>query len=283
MRICSSYGASIYPYPQTPAELTDQLQKIDERLRTMGTVQEHTLEQKHTRLNEIKTHLRSWGRIVAREKAVYHTLNLFSADRYAKCLVGEGWVAKRNVPFIHTKLISASAAAQSQIASIATPLRTKKTPPTFIRSTKFTEAVQTMTDAYGIANYREVNPALIAIFSFPFLFALMFGDFGHGFLLAAVGAVFCIFEKKFAKMSSDVRPFSPVILLSFFLLFPSALVALSFSLLFDRPPVLSLLSSSPPPTLSSSSTSTSAATSSSAWASWQSTSASSTTSASPSP
>jgi V-type H+-transporting ATPase subunit a len=35
--------------------------------------------------------------------------------------------------------------------------------------------------------YKEVNPAVFACISFPFLFGVMFGDMGHGLLLFLLG------------------------------------------------------------------------------------------------
>jgi V-type H+-transporting ATPase subunit a len=47
---------------------------------------------------------------------------------------------------------------------------------------------------YGIPNYKEVNPSVFAIVTFPFLFGVMFGDIGHGAVLLLVGALMCIFN-----------------------------------------------------------------------------------------
>tara|TARA_R110002050_G_scaffold115831_1_gene232142 strand:+ start:235 stop:1038 length:804 start_codon:yes stop_codon:yes gene_type:complete len=38
-------------------------------------------------------------------------------------------------------------------------------------------------DAYGVPRYKEINPAVLSMVSFPFLFGVMFGDVGHGILM----------------------------------------------------------------------------------------------------
>ena len=54
---------------------------------------------------------------------------------------------------------------------------------TYFQMDDFVYPFQTIVDTYGIPRYKEVNPGLFSIISFPFLFGIMFGDIGHGFLL----------------------------------------------------------------------------------------------------
>lgn len=47
--------------------------------------------------------------------------------------------------------------------------------------------------------YREVNPTIFTIMTFPFLFAVMFGDVGHAVLMLLVCLFLVANEKKMMK------------------------------------------------------------------------------------
>ena len=61
------------------------------------------------------------------------------------------------------------------------------TPPTSFIVTDVTFVFQQLADTYGTCRYKELNPAIVSIVTFPFLFGMMFGDIGHGSLLLFAG------------------------------------------------------------------------------------------------
>ena len=65
-------------------------------------------------------------------------------------------------------------------------------PPSRFKLNAFTAPFQMIIDTYGIPRYKEINPGLFTVVSFPFLFGMMFGDIGHGLMLLCFG-VYLIF------------------------------------------------------------------------------------------
>ena len=82
------------------------------------------------------------------------------------------------------------------------------TPPTFFKRTEFNDAFLQIVDTYGIPTYKEANPAVISIVTFPFLFGMMFGDLGHGSIMFTFGAILVLFAGSLRKSAvAGILPF----------------------------------------------------------------------------
>ena len=95
-----------------------------------------------------------------------------------------------------------------------------KKPPTYFKLNDFSKPFQIMIYKYAIPRYREINPALFSIVTFPFLFGIMFGDIGHGGLLILLG-FFLIYQKyeilkKYNYLNILVKNRYFILLLGFF-------------------------------------------------------------------
>ncbi|XP_075579216.1 V-type proton ATPase 116 kDa subunit a 1 isoform X27 [Pelecanus crispus] len=98
----------------------------------------------------------------------------------------------------------------STVPSILNRMQTNQTPPTYNKTNKFTSGFQNIVDAYGIGTYREINPAPYTIITFPFLFAVMFGDFGHGILMTLIAVWMVLRESRILSQKSDNEMFNMV-------------------------------------------------------------------------
>jgi len=92
----------------------------------------------------------------------------------------------------------------SETKSILSLLESEtESPPTFLRTTKFTQGFQGLVNTYGVPRNREVNPGAIAVIFLPLLLAIMFGDVGHGSLLLLLALFFITNERKLSTMKLD--------------------------------------------------------------------------------
>ncbi|KAF8894807.1 V-type ATPase, V0 complex, 116kDa subunit family [Infundibulicybe gibba] len=198
-KVSESMGATIYPIDANADKRSDSLREVLARLEDLQTVLYSTGSSRRSELVKVGESLRSWQDVVRKEKLIYETLNYFNYDVRRKTLIAEGWVPTRDIATIQLALRHATEESGTSVPPILHELRTNKVPPTFHRTNKFTEGFQTIMDSYGTAAYQEVNPGLFAVVTFPFLFAVMFGDIGHGAIIFCAALYMIMKERKLAK------------------------------------------------------------------------------------
>lgn len=201
-KISESLDATLYSIDHD--NRASQLIECNARLDDITSVLTNTNTTLHAELRLIATTLTEWSIIVKKEKAIYSTMNLFEYDPARKCLIAEGWVPRNDLTSVQASLRNISDSASGGSRPIMNELRTGKEPPTFHRTNKVTGEFQMIIDSYGIAKYREINPTIVAIVTFPFLFAVMFGDIGHGFIMVVAGGLMCYYEKPLAKVRDEL-------------------------------------------------------------------------------
>jgi V-type H+-transporting ATPase subunit a len=196
LKICDAFGASCYPVPEDRTKQLQITREVTSRLSDLEATLDAGLRHRNQALAAIGSQIWRWSLMVRKEKAVYDTLNMLNFDVTKKCLVGEGWCPIFAIPQIKDALERASLHCNSQVGIIFHELDAIEQPPTYFKTDKFTNAFQEIVDAYGIARYQETNPAVYSIITFPFLFAVMFGDWGHGICLLMGALVLIAREKK---------------------------------------------------------------------------------------
>ena len=193
LKICEAAGANRYPYPDDAPRAAAMAAEVDGRLRELQAAVDAGERARGALLDAVAADVSGWKARVARETAIYHALNKFSVDVTRKVLVGEAWIPARSTSAVAAALRSS---APRGVGAALTPLLTYDSPPTHFATDKWTSCFQAIVDAYGVARYREANPTLLTIVTFPFLFAVMFGDVGHALLMLAGAGALVAWEKK---------------------------------------------------------------------------------------
>ncbi|XP_064549490.1 V-type proton ATPase 116 kDa subunit a 1 isoform X6 [Drosophila montana] len=202
-KICEGFRATLYPCPEAPADRREMAMGVMTRIEDLNTVLGQTQDHRHRVLVAAAKNLKNWFVKVRKIKAIYHTLNLFNLDVTQKCLIAECWVPLLDIETIQLALRRGTERSGSSVPPILNRMQTFENPPTYNRTNKFTKAFQALIDAYGVASYREMNPAPYTIITFPFLFAVMFGDLGHGAIMALFGLWMIRKEKGLAAQKTD--------------------------------------------------------------------------------
>uniref|UniRef100_A0A8C1X6Z4 V-type proton ATPase subunit a n=1 Tax=Cyprinus carpio TaxID=7962 RepID=A0A8C1X6Z4_CYPCA len=182
-KVCEGFRASLYSCPKTLYERKQMSNSVMTQMEDLRMILRRTEEYRAGVLTRAAEHVQEWGSKVKKMKAIYYTLNLCNIDITQKLIVAEIWCPVSDLAVVQNALIKGSEQSGSSVTPVLNRIQTQQTPPTFNRTNTFTEGFQAIIDAYGVGTYQEINPAPCTIVTFPFLFAVMFGDCGHGLVM----------------------------------------------------------------------------------------------------
>uniref|UniRef100_A0A8C1AIJ2 V-type proton ATPase subunit a n=1 Tax=Cyprinus carpio carpio TaxID=630221 RepID=A0A8C1AIJ2_CYPCA len=201
-KICDCFHTQTFPYPESQAEREETLNGLRGRIEDIKSVMGETEQYMQQLLVRALARLPEWIVQVQKCKAVQTVLNLCSPSVTDKCLIAEAWCPVSQLPALQSALREGGSG--SGVDSFYNRLPASTSPPTLFPTNSFTAGFQNIVDAYGVASYREMNPAVYTIITFPFLFAVMFGDVGHGLLMTLV-ALWMILEEKDPKLRKNTN------------------------------------------------------------------------------
>lgn len=187
MKICDGFKAKIYDPPMNIFARTSLVEDINEQLEDLKQIIELTREHYTMGLMDVRQEYRTLHAKVLKMKAIYYRMNFCDGYSIEKYYIAEGWIPADEIENVRFVLNKEAESRAYPIKPIVVEIRRKGIPPTFHPTNKFTRGFQNIIDAYGIASYGEINPAPYTIITFPFFFSVMFGDVGHGAIMAGVG------------------------------------------------------------------------------------------------
>ncbi len=181
----------------TPAEVTKALTKAIEESKKKIEVLEGELR-KLGQAHESELRSLLWDVHISRLTA--DAMARFGQLRHTYVVVG--WVPASELEALRKRLTQASPEIVIEARSIS-PSEHPGNVPVELRNPGFLGAFELLVNTYARPRYEEFDPTILIAVTFPLLYGAMFGDVGHGLVLAAFGAL--VASKRVPKLPLPPR------------------------------------------------------------------------------
>ncbi len=174
----------------TPAEIIQSLRKDIENTKANIEKQKAAIaELRKTHESQLQPAL--WS--IRASRMLADAMSHFGKLKYTYLIVG--WVPSANVPGLTQNLKQVS--ENIIIDTTATkPADAGQGIPVSLHNPPVLSAFELLVNTFARPRYEEIDPTILISITFPLLFGAMFGDVGHGLLLALLGVLLIVFGRR---------------------------------------------------------------------------------------
>mmetsp|Transcript_19821 Transcript_19821/g.29639 ORF Transcript_19821/g.29639 Transcript_19821/m.29639 type:complete len:859 (+) Transcript_19821:31-2607(+) len=214
-KLCDFYQASIYTVPESKSGKETRITGINTDIKQQSSVLRTSELRIRRELRKLALNRESkqcilldWRLTLHKEKILCETMMKTNRE-YLTMVRLDGWVPRDKVDVIKDRVERFESAGQrgSIVIKHDYDVDDKKfrkahgSPPTYFRLNNITGVFQGIVNTYGVPRYKEVNPGLFTIVTFPFIFGVMYGDMGHGGALFLAAIYFLFYEEYYLEQN----------------------------------------------------------------------------------
>lgn len=222
--ICNRVGARI-----VKSKKENALLHLSADLSQLEKVHQMNTESYTSEILTISREIPKWRYLLLREIEIEAAKEKFTLDERKKYFLGEGFIVARNEERFGKVLKRLSEAYEGDVEAEIVPAPEEVSKPTYFDSNSITSGYQELTNVYGIPMYKEINPTIFSVTTFPFLFGAMFGDIGHGVILLSI-SLYMITRERY--LAPRIPEFLQILFRGRYLIFFMGLWAVYFGALY---------------------------------------------------
>lgn len=183
-------------------------EELEKQAREYKRVYDETKSQVEMRLDQLSapvagtegSPLMNYQWYFDKERTIYNTLNMFKPDK--NWFKGLCWCPLNKKDEVDDGIRILRENKKVVCTNLKEVSDYELSPPTYFRTNDFLRPFQEIVFTYGVPAYKEANPSMFTVVTFPFLFGIMFGDFAHGLTLLILSCYICIRKDHLIKTKS---------------------------------------------------------------------------------
>ena len=151
-------------------EEKENLKKLEAKIESFWNIQKDQCMRFYSKLEELNT---------------YASIKKFAA-KYHNSFILVGWVPEDSESELSAQLDKIDGVEYSIEKADSDK---KHKPPVKLKNNWFSRPFETFIDMYGLPDYNDIDPTCFVAITYTLMYGIMFGDLGHGLVLALIGAI----------------------------------------------------------------------------------------------